>query len=629
MSIGGVTGYALCDQEGNLVSADSAFELWLCALDWHTGTSLKALPVVGNCFTALLQAGSVRHEVIHVAGISYQLTSCWHSPLSLYQLHLKPASEIASTALWNHPQQAVMLTDKRNRITSVNTAFEVLTGFTLTEMFGEDPKKLGAGHLSHDYFSTIWTTIEETGQWKGELWNRHKKGNIYPVWANICQIEQGYLATFTELSSLKGEQELLAHPSHKDKLTTLPDQPIFLDLLGSRIERAVHLDEAITVLLVDLEKFKWINESLGYEMGDATLREIAKRLTAATRNVDLVARYSSDEFVIMLPEMEPNEQAEAVAQRILEQLVRGIWVAGREILLSASVGIAGYPMHGKSAEQLVRHAHQAMRAAQKAGHNGYKVFTTVYDPALRPAAGQLEELFRTIESEALSIRCRPIYNLESHNSELVKILPCWHHDQLGSLLPADFVPLLQDELLLARYERWLFKQLAQLLRQLDNYVAVTGLLVRLDGVQLQPEKSLQRLLDYFQHHEINPAKIIFQVSSSVAVEHEGELFDLQASGVRIALQGLEQHPLSLQQLEELDPDYLNIDASLIESSEHKKLNTQLELAEQGGFNLIADNITGAGQLSELQAHGCTRMQGRYFGCLLTTEQLLGQLAMES
>lgn len=545
--------------------------------------------------------------------------------------------EIAQQLYQDSPQ-AVMVTDLDNNIVAINPAFERITGFLSQEVLGENPRILGAGHLNQRFYEDLWLQLSSEGYWQGELWNKHKDGSVYPALFTIFHRRNnagevtGYIAQFFNVANFRGDVQALAHQAQYDELTQLPNWEMFQDMLQGRLDKYKGTGQQLAVMLIDLDRFKWINDTLGREVGDNLLQEVARRLGSVVRGEDALARLSSDEFIMMLPNVDGTESAIKVAQRVVEQLSHGIFVEHREIFISASVGIAMAPEHAERAKDLVKKADVAMYAAKQGGRNTFRVYSQLMERSKGPQVLREEDLETALVSGEIEMTYLPVYSIYSHQVVAVHARPVWKHEELGKVGLSDFAPLLQGSDSLNKYEHWLGQELSMLKVVWERFPGLRYISFRLLMQQLQSQDAVKRWVTQLTEYQLH-GKMMVDVDLQFALEKEGELFDLLTTEAMLSLGGFNQQLPVLDQLRDIHPDILRLDEELLltmgsDENRQKQIDTLLDYAEQLDLEVLADGVATAGQRGQLMGQGCMLMQGRYFGMPLTLDQLLDHLAVE-
>lgn len=284
--------------------------------------------------------------------------------------------------IFESTQEGIMITDAQKQILSVNPAFSHVTGYSLDEAIGKNPRMLQSGRHDKDFYKNFWHTLTRTGQWQGEIWNRRKSGEIYPEWLNICTIrgEHGeitnYVAIFSDISSIKVSQERLAYLAHHDALTGLPNRVLLNDRVDRALAQAARSNKHAGVLFVDLDRFKPINDTLGHNIGDLVLQAVAERMKSCVRECDTVARLGGDEFAVILVDINSPHDAARVANKLLISLSQPFAINGHMINIGASIGISLFPGDAKNGDDLLKRADEAMYEVKRSGRNSFRFYTS-------------------------------------------------------------------------------------------------------------------------------------------------------------------------------------------------------------------------------------------------------------
>ena len=283
--------------------------------------------------------------------------------------------------VFDHSQQAILITDGERRIVRINEAFTRIMGYTLDEVRGQNPRFLNSGVQDAAFYQSMWHSIKYTGQWRNEIWNRRKDGSVCPgiLDINAVQDEEGrllhYVGVFTEITELKNTQRNLERLVNFDPLTGLPNRVLMMDRLRQALSNASRYNRVVAVCFLDLDNFKPVNDQHGHAQGDALLMEVAGRLTAAIRGGDTVARLGGDEFVVLLTELEHGYELEPTLTRILDSVSRPYCIDGKPFSVTATLGATLFPRDYGDSDSLLRHADVAMYRAKQAGRNQYCIYT--------------------------------------------------------------------------------------------------------------------------------------------------------------------------------------------------------------------------------------------------------------
>jgi diguanylate cyclase (GGDEF)-like protein/PAS domain S-box-containing protein len=273
-----------------------------------------------------------------------------------------------------------MITDAKGEILAVNPAFTQITGYSADEAIGHNVSLLKSGVQDEAFYTDFWHSLRENRGWQGELYNRKKSGEMYPEWLTISAASDSdgsvlsYVAIFSDISRLLRAEKRLAYLAHYDTLTGLPNRHLFQDRLTQILASAKRSSTPFTLIFIDLDKFKEVNNTLGHHAGDRVLQEVGKRLLGQVREIDTVARLGGDEFVIIAPSLSGAENIDRFCWKAIQVLSQPIHVDGRELLISSSFGCAEFPSHGEDDETLLRNADNTMYRAKAAGGNIHFIY---------------------------------------------------------------------------------------------------------------------------------------------------------------------------------------------------------------------------------------------------------------
>lgn len=308
------------------------------------------------------------------------------------EVNLRIAASVFANTL-----EGITITDAGGFIADVNPAFSRITGYQRDEVLGRSPKMLSSGHQDAAFYQRMWHSIAQKGAWRGEVWNRDKAGEVYPVMLSITAVKDGggqighYIGTFTDIRHLKEREAQLDHLAHYDPLTGLPNRRLLTDRLRQGIAQTRRTGRIMAVCVLDLDGFKLLNDRHGHAVGDQTLMEVARRLIAYVRENDTVARLGGDEFVLLLQDLERIDECDGVLSRILQAIAEPLVLDEVNVCVTASVGVTLFPQDDNPADALLRHADQALYQAKRQGRNRYKPFRAEHDRRVRGDVDKVDE----------------------------------------------------------------------------------------------------------------------------------------------------------------------------------------------------------------------------------------------
>jgi diguanylate cyclase (GGDEF)-like protein/PAS domain S-box-containing protein len=559
-------------------------------------------------------------EVDHEGEPAIQLVFTDITHRKEYDAKLQQAVQIIE-----HTMEGVLITDANGIITSVNPAFSEITGYDEAEIILQDPSILISDRHPADFFDDLRNQVRQTGSWRGEVWNQRKNGDIYPAWMTISCVRDElneaphFVAVFSDITSIKQTQSQLEHLAHHDSLTNLPNRLLFEDRLAHAIAQAKRQNRQLAVLFLDIDRFKNINDSLGHAMGDELLKEVAKRLQNILRDDDTAARLGGDEFTILVENLEDPSQAAVVASKIQEKFKSPFKIAGRELHVTASIGISIYPEDGKDVADLTKNADAAMYQAKEQGRNNYRYYTS---ELTRTAFERLlleTELRSALKNDQLLLYYQPQISLKNGEMTGAEALLRWHHPRLGIIPPARFVPLAEESGLIHEIGAWVLKEACDQARYLFKQGLFQGrMAINLSVRQIMQTDLILRFEQIIAESGCPPDMLQLEVTEGIfmgQMKHSVPVLDVfKKLGVSIAIDDFGTGYSSLSYLKQLPIDKLKIDRSFIRDMPHDSdavaiTQAIVSLGKNLGLRITAEGIETMAQQSLLQKMGCQEGQG--------------------
>jgi diguanylate cyclase (GGDEF)-like protein/PAS domain S-box-containing protein len=539
--------------------------------------------------------------------------------------HAEDALRQAAT-VFESTHDGVMITDLEGIIQAVNRSFSSITGYTEAEVLGLTPRILHSGRQKKDFYQSMWATIKIAGYWQGEIWNRRKNGETYPEWLTISAVHDAkgeishYVGVFSDLSQIKQSETQLEHLAHYDPLTDLPNRLLIQSHLAHALARAQRHQRHVGVLYLDLDRFKNINESLGYPVGDELLVKLTERLTMHMRSEDLLARLGGDEFLLVLESMEIPGDAATVARSLLELLTKPFALSGeQEIFIGASIGISVFPTDGSDADQLIQYADAAMHQAKQKGRNTYSFYTESLTRASGEHLGLETRLRHAITANQLRVYYQPQVDIASGRIIGAEALVRWLDPERGLISPANFIPLAEETGLIGTIGEWVLKEACL---QGVNWIKA-GLPFLTLAVNLSPRQfshgNIAELVSKVLAETGFPAdRLELELTESALMQQEEDavkmLHLLRAQGIRLAIDDFGTGYSSLSYLKRFPLDILKIDKSFVDDipfhqDDMEIAATIIAMGHTLGFKVLAEGVETAEQLAFLRDKGCDMYQG--------------------
>jgi diguanylate cyclase (GGDEF)-like protein/PAS domain S-box-containing protein len=537
---------------------------------------------------------------------------------------------------------AIMIADRHNRIMAVNRSFTRLTGYSAEDAIGQTPSILKSGRHGPEFYQAMWDSLQQTGEWSGEIWDRRKDGSHYPKWMNINVVRDvpggpvtHYLASFNDLSASKVAEERIRLLAYHDPLTGLPNRLLLTDRLAHALAMAKRRQGHVAVLYIDLDRFKNVNDSLGHAVGDKLLWEIAHRLNICVREEDTVSRLGGDEFVIVVESLQDQEDAASIANKVHKAFEQPILVDGRVLHASASIGIAVYPADGESVEVLMQNADTAMYQAKAQGRNTYQFFAPFMNVHVRERLDLENTLRQALERDEFELYYQPIVDLPSGMIICAEALIRWRHPEHGLLSPDKFIPIAEETGFIVRIGDWVIDQACRIL---SDWRA-RGIQPPRLSVNVSPRQFLQpglakRIRGILDDHGVDARLIDLEVTESALMDHPeaaaGILRELKAMGLGIVIDDFGTGYSSLAYLKTFPIDKLKIDRSFVrdiltDKSDREITQAVIALSHNLGLLVVAEGVEHEKQLEFLRQHQCDSVQGYLFSKPRPAGDFLGYL----
>ena len=524
--------------------------------------------------------------------------------------------------------EGVLITDADEIILAVNPAFSRITGYMPEEALGKTPRLLSSGRQSRAFYQEMWRDLLESGSWEGELEDRRKNGEIYPVWMNIVAVRDKdgavtqYISVFRDITERKAAEARIRHQASFDALTGLPNRDLFLDRVDHALHTATREGTELALLFIDLDRFKEVNDTLGHLLGDELLKQVAERLLGCVRETDTVSRFGGDEFVIALEDVGGARNSAAVATKVLRAVEQPMVIGGSEVQVGASIGITHYPEDAGDAVTLLRNADMAMYRAKEAGRNTFQFYTREMNQQVQRRVTLAADLRRAIDQEALSLSYQPIVRIIDRRLIGFEALLRWEHPHEGFVSPEVFIPLAEETGLIGPIGEWV---LATACRQAAAWRAQGRdwrVSVNLSTRQLSLGLSVERLQDIVADSGLETGGLTLEVTEGLMLDGSDEtlawLQGVRDLGIRLSIDDFGTGYSSLSYLKRYPMNTLKIDRSFVrdiatDPGDASLVQATLAMARSMDLEVVAEGVEDEGQLSFLEHNGCSFAQGWLFG----------------
>lgn len=543
-----------------------------------------------------------------------------------------------SHRVYDNLSEAILVCDADSRIISVNPAFEKITGYSEEEARGQRPSLLKSGLHDQTFYADMYHALERVGIWRGEVWNKRKNGKLYPQQLMISALREGgrisqYIAIFSDLSQTKLAEQKIAAQANYDNLTGLPNRWLF----GRCLSRFCERGERFALMVLDLNNFKAVNNSMDHHVGDALLREVSDRLVSRVRTEDLVARIGGDEFAFLVPGIVNRRQAEVFAKQVIGGFARPFMLANQHLYVTATLGITLCPNDGADSDELLRNAEQALFVAKRQGRS-----LGTYSASMREEVSQRhqmqQDLAEAIKLAQLTMAYQPIWDNRSGRVAKLEALVRWYHPHWGQVSPADFIPLAEEAGLIQGLGALVLWQSCRDLARLqqsgfpDLQMSINR--STLEFQTIDPEAN--EWLRVIRHFDLDPADIIIEITESLLMEssdqHRVRIDALREAGCKLAIDDFGTGYSALNYLRTFPVDLVKIDRSFVR---HIPFNEQDRLLLDGiinivhnlGMQVVIEGVETREQLNFLCQKGCAFTQGYLLSRPLPYDDLVEYLTL--
>ena len=548
-----------------------------------------------------------------------------------------------ASMVYQNSSEAMVVTDSDGEIITTNPAFTEITGYSLDDVKGQSPKLLVSRKQDSNVIQSMLHTLSINGHWQGEIQKRHKSGKIYTAWLTVNSITNAdgtihrRVAQFSDITDKKKSDEIIWTQANFDALTGLPNRHMFINQLEQEKKKAHRANRPMALLFLDLDHFKEVNDTLGHNIGDQLLIDVAQRLQSCVRDTDTVSRLGGDEFTVILSEQDDAHGAEQVAQTILSQFSVPFSIGVETIYISPSVGITLYPEDGTDADTLLKNADQAMYAAKEQGRNCYRYFTSSMQEKALYRRQLANELRLALNSSQLQLYYQPIVELTTGNMTKAEALIRWYHPTLGMVSPAEFIPVAEETGIVIELGDWVFHQAAQqAARWRTLHDPEFQISINKSPLQFRDKgNDISRWIDHLRSLGLPGQAIAIEITEGLLLDASKavteKLLEFRDAGIEVSLDDFGTGYSSLSYIKKFDVDNIKIDQSFVRSlkagSEDLAVcEAIIVMAHKLGLKVVAEGIETNEQRALLAAAGCDYGQGSLFSMPLPEEEFSALLS---
>lgn len=549
--------------------------------------------------------------------------------------------EISTIDMWEqmfeHSVDAVMVLDQKRRVSAVNKAFSQITGFEEAEALGQRDNLLLSKPPGENHYRVVFEHLQNSDSWNGEVGIRNKAGRLFTVNMTISVIRthlgrvRCYIVLFSDVTQRKQTEEELRHLANHDNLTGLPNRRLFLDRLNQGLSRARRRGTRLAVLFLDIDSFKLINDAYGHDTGDYVLKEISNRLLKTVRESDTVARLSGDEFTVIAEGVRDQDEATAIARKIVTSFDSSFEFADHNLNVSASVGVAVYPDDGRNITSLMKRADEAMYRSKTEGRNGFYSVSGERPAQVPRGTYYPSELRLSVKRGQMKVVYQP--QLDLSNGKLVgcESFLRWNHHCRGEIRPADFMEVSEDAGITEDLGLWMLDTVAgQIKHWLDRDVPVDYIGVNVALSQIKNENFPALIKETLESYKLPATSFMVEVCEADYLRNRGicKLFfnHLKQLGIRSCIDQFGSHTSDYTYIKDLSVDTVKINQATLTKSRLSSdgpnfFRALVALCKVTGKDVISVGVESTNQEDEVREVGCDAAQGFLYGKPMSADEL--------
>lgn len=549
--------------------------------------------------------------------------------------------ELRIAAVAFETNEAIVITDADSNIIRVNQAFTEITGYGADEVGGKNPRIMSSGKHDRSFYIEMWQQLRHTGSWSGEIWDRRKDGVIYPKWMNITAVKNRegitthYVAIFSDITERKRIEEEIHNLAFYDALTKLPNRRLFLDRFQAALVASARRNEYGAILFIDLDRFKVLNDTHGHDYGDMLLIEVGKRIKSCVREMDTVARFGGDEFVVLL-ESVSQEQADAirkvslVAEKVRQSLSEAYALKDHQHHCSPSIGVSMFSGNDVKPEALLEQADMAMYQVKGSGRNGVSFFDPVMQENLTMRETLENDLYHAIPSNQLHLHYQ--IQVDEDNRPIgSEAFLRWQHPEHGIVMPRQFLLIAEDSDLITQIGHWVLNEACRQLAVWAGNPVTRDLVltVNISAKHFAQVGFVDEVAEILKTHQVDPGKLKLELSEKIVLTDTNIAMDkidaLRKLGVKLSMDNYSTMYSSLSYLKQLSQDQLKIHQEFVQGiasggNEEQLVRTVVNLARSLDLNIFAEGVETEEQLDFLRSQNCNSYQGYLFGKPVAIEE---------
>ncbi|MCB1190145.1 MAG: EAL domain-containing protein [Leptospiraceae bacterium] len=545
-----------------------------------------------------------------------------------------------ASKVFESSNEAIIVTDTSGNIIDVNSTFEFITGYSKAEVIGKNPSVMKSGIHEPEFYKNMWDELIQKGRWQGEVWDKRKNGFLYPKLLSLSSIvdDKGvithFVGIFSDISNIKQNEKRLEKLALYDNLTQLPNRTLFTERLRQAVIQSKRESSYFALFFLDLDRFKYVNDTFGHKAGDILLQEFAGRLKQCLRESDTISRLGGDEFTVIIRNIKTTKVLPKIAEKIINSFKTPFMIENREIYLSTSIGITVFPLDSEDMEELLKNADTAMYHAKENGKNRFEFFSQTILQKSQDRLFLENKLHQAIKKGEFFLAYQPRIQTETGKMVCVEVLIRWKSENT-TIFPNKFLPIAEDIGLIQKIGEWVFQTACEQLQSWRKQgLGSFRIAINCSGNQLKQTNFKEMILIDLANYNLEPNDIELELTETAIIEQADELleilYNLQQIGVHISLDDFGIGYTSLGFLKKFPINSVKIDKSFIAEVTTNKdsqaiVNAIVAMATSLGIEVVAEGVETIEQRDYLQSIQCNLMQGYYYSKPLDSKEFIKYL----
>lgn len=527
--------------------------------------------------------------------------------------------------IFDKSNDAIIITDKNIKIVAINNAFTKITGYKKEEVLGKNPSILQSKWHDTSFYKELWKSVEKKGYFEGEIKDRRKNGELYISKAYLFKVENegkiNYIGISKDITSIYQNHEKVKKLAFYDHLTGLPNRLYFEESLKNLFLESKRYKKSFALLFVDLDNFKYVNDTFGHLVGDKLLEEVSSRLTNNVRESDIVSRLAGDEFTIILKDVNSSSSIANISNKIIDSLKDSFLIDGHEIRIGSSIGISISPEDTEDYDELIKNADIAMYNSKENGKNRFTFYCKDMNDAVIKKYQIENYLKQSLLEGDFYLEYQPLIQTIDEKILSYEALVRWNHPVLGKIYPNDFIPYCEDNGMIIKLGHWIVDRAFFDINEMKKKKREFHLSINISAKQLNDITFSKYVESKIKQYDVDSKNVVFEITESILLENnknvKENIHKLKEQGISFALDDFGTGYSSMNYLKDFPISTIKIDKSFILSMFEDKNNLAivdsiLYLSKLLGKTVIAEGIENSEQMQHLKEKECNVVQGFYF-----------------